>query len=196
MEERGVSSLIIPTFTAGSKSSRRGWRHPFGKAKNARWARVGGWTRRTSRSRVSGSTFIAPSTRTARPSASCSKKAALRFFKKAVRQHGLPDRVTIDKSGANTSAKQGTQGGNRSRDRESPDHKYLNNLVEQDHRSSKRIVRPMMGFKFFRSARVTLQIIELMHIIKKGQMVSGDSQALSVAGRFYSLAAEKPSRVV
>ena len=32
------------------------------------------------------------------------KKAALRFFKKAVRQHGLPDKVTIDKSGANTAA--------------------------------------------------------------------------------------------
>lgn len=32
------------------------------------------------------------------------KKAALRFFKKAVRQHGLPDTVTIDKSGANTAA--------------------------------------------------------------------------------------------
>jgi putative transposase len=47
----------------------------------------------------------------------------------------------------------------------------------------------MMGFKSFRSARVTLQGIELMHMIKKGLMVSGDNQALSVAGQFYSLAA-------
>ncbi|HEY5138948.1 MAG TPA: DDE-type integrase/transposase/recombinase, partial [Methylococcales bacterium] len=67
--------------------------------------------------------------------------------------------------------------------------KYLNNLVEQDHRSIKRIVQPMMGFKSFPSARVTLQGIELMHMIKKGQMISIDGQALSAAEQFYSLAA-------
>jgi putative transposase len=64
--------------------------------------------------------------------------------------------------------------------------KYLNNLVDQDHRSIKRIVQPMMGFKSFPSARITLQGIELMHMIKKGQMVSGDVQTLSAAGQFYS----------
>ncbi|NTV42831.1 MAG: DDE-type integrase/transposase/recombinase, partial [Syntrophobacteraceae bacterium] len=67
--------------------------------------------------------------------------------------------------------------------------KYLNNLVEQDHRAIKRIVRPMLGFKSFRSARTTLQGIELMHMIKKGQMVAGDGQVLSAAEQFYSLAA-------
>jgi transposase-like protein len=66
--------------------------------------------------------------------------------------------------------------------------KYLNNRVEQDHRSIKRIVRPMMRFKSFRSARVTRQGIEPMHRIKKGLSVSGDNQALSIAGQFYSLA--------
>jgi transposase-like protein len=65
----------------------------------------------------------------------------------------------------------------------------LNNLVEQDHRAIKRIVRPMLEFKSFRSARVTLQGIELMHMIKKNQMVSGDNHNLSVAGQFSSLAA-------
>jgi transposase-like protein len=116
------------------------------------------------------------------------KKAALRFFKKAVGQHGLPDKVTIDKSGANTAAikalKEETGHGIEIRQI-----KYLNNLVEQDHRAIKRIVRPMLGFKSFRSARTTLQGIELMHMIKKGQMVSGDSQVLSAAEQFYSLAA-------
>ena len=116
------------------------------------------------------------------------KKAALRFFKKAVRQHGLPDKVTIDKSGANSAAikafnKETSQG------IEIRQIKYLNNLVEQDHRSIKRIVQPMMGFKSFPSARVTLQGIELMHMIKKGQMISIDGQALSAAEQFYSLAA-------
>jgi putative transposase len=47
----------------------------------------------------------------------------------------------------------------------------------------------MLGFKSFRSARITLQGIELMHRIKKSQMASGDSQNLSATGQFYSLAA-------
>jgi putative transposase len=116
------------------------------------------------------------------------KKAALRFFKKAVRQHGLPDKVTIDKSGANTAAIKALKE-ETGQEIEIRQIKYLNNLVEQDHRSIKRIVQPMMGFKSFPSARVTLQGIELMHMIKKGQMISIDGQALSAAEQFYSLAA-------
>ena len=46
-----------------------------------------------------------------------------------------------------------------------------------------------VGFKFFPSARVTLQGIELMHMIKKGQMISSDGQALSAAEQFYFLGA-------
>ncbi len=116
------------------------------------------------------------------------KQAARRFFKKAVRQHGLPAKVTIDQSGANSAAiealKEDT--GHTIETRQS---QYLNNLVEQDHRAVKRIVRPMLGFQSFRSARVTLHGIELMHMIKKGQMISADTQTLSAAGQFYSLAA-------
>lgn len=116
------------------------------------------------------------------------KKAALRFFKKAVRQHGLPDKVTIDKRGANTAAIKALKE-EIGQEIEIRQVKYLNNLVEQDHRAIKRIVQPMMEFKSFPTARVTLQGIEFMHMIKKGQMVSGDSQTLSAAGQFYSLAA-------
>jgi putative transposase len=108
--------------------------------------------------------------------------------KKAVRQHGLPDKITIDKSGANTAAIMALKE-ETGHEIEIRQIKYLNNLVEQDHPSIKRIVQPMMGFKSFRSARATLQGIELMQMIKKGQIVSGDSQALSSAGQFYSLAA-------
>src|SRR5512135_1788653 len=116
------------------------------------------------------------------------KKAARRFFKKAVRQHGLPTKVTIDQSGANTAALEALQKetGQVIEIRQS---KYLNNLVEQDHRSVKRIVRPMLGFKSFPSARVTLQGIELMHMLKKGQMIATRNQNPSAAGQFYSLAA-------
>ena len=48
------------------------------------------------------------------------KKAARRFFKKAIRQHGLPEKVTIDKSGANTAALEALQGRNGSRHRDPP----------------------------------------------------------------------------
>ena len=47
----------------------------------------------------------------------------------------------------------------------------------------------MLGFQSFRSARVTLQGIELMHMIKKGQMITVTGQGLSSAEQFYSLAA-------
>jgi transposase-like protein len=85
------------------------------------------------------------------------KKAALRFFKKAVRQHGLPDTVTIDKSGANIAALEALSAGPGVEIiiRQS---KYLNILIEQDHRAIKRIVKPVLGFKTFHSARRTLHL--------------------------------------
>ena len=116
------------------------------------------------------------------------KKAALRFFKKAVGQHGLPDKVTIDKSGANTAALEALKKESGS-DIGIRQIKYLNNIVEQDHRAVKRIVRPMLGFKRFNSARCPLCGIELMLMIKKRQMIQVGGQALSIAEQFYSLAA-------
>jgi transposase-like protein len=47
--------------------------------------------------------------------------------------------------------------------------KYLNNLIEQDHRSIKQRVAVMLGFKQFRNAVITIAGIELMHRIRKGQ---------------------------
>jgi transposase-like protein len=52
--------------------------------------------------------------------------------------------------------------------------RYLNNVIEQDHRRLKQRVRPMLGFKRFAHAAITLSGIELVHQIKKGQFdVSG-----------------------
>jgi len=48
--------------------------------------------------------------------------------------------------------------------------KYLNNTVEQDHRFSKRLVKPGLGFFSFESAWGTLQGYEVMHMMRKGQM--------------------------
>ena len=50
---------------------------------------------------------------------------------------------------------------------------YLNNLVEQDHRRVKQRIRPMLGFKRFDNAVVTISGIELAEKIKKGQFKTG-----------------------
>ena len=66
--------------------------------------------------------------------------------------------------------------------------KYLNNIVEQDHRAIKRIVRPMLGFKAFQSAKSIIAGIELMHMIRKAQMIANSSTSMSFAEQFYALA--------
>ena len=66
--------------------------------------------------------------------------------------------------------------------------KYLNNIVEQDHRFIKRFIRPMLGFKSFRCARIVLTGIETMHQIRKGQLRNPRGQTPSAAEQFYSLA--------
>jgi transposase-like protein len=48
--------------------------------------------------------------------------------------------------------------------------KYLNNIIEQDHRFIKRKVKPMLGFKSFKTAKETICGIEIMHMIRKGQV--------------------------
>ena len=65
--------------------------------------------------------------------------------------------------------------------------KYLNNIVEQDHRNIKRRIRGMLGFKSFWKARIVLGGVELVNMIKKGQMKGAST--LSDADKFYSLAA-------
>ena len=60
-------------------------------------------------------------------------------------------------------------------------------IVEQDHRAVKRIIQLLLGFESFRSARNTLSGIEVMHMIRKGQL--RDGSGLNPAQRFYSLAA-------
>ena len=116
--------------------------------------------------------------------------AALRFFRKAIRHHGEPDVVTIDKSGANTADL-------ATLNAEKPDEeaitvrqsKYLNNLIEQDHRNIKRRIRLMLGFKSFRRAQTLLTGIELSHMIRKGQYQHSQSEGLSPAEQFYLLTA-------
>lgn len=49
--------------------------------------------------------------------------------------------------------------------------KYLNNIVEQDHRGIKRLVKPIMGFGSFNTARRTIRGYEIMNMIRKGQVL-------------------------
>ena len=115
------------------------------------------------------------------------KTVGTRFFKKAMRQNGEPDKVTLDKSGANKAAMNPI---NQDRDEsiEVRQIKYLNNISEQDHRAVKRITSPMLGFKSFWSAQKLIAGIETMHMVKKGQLHCPGGQAMSAAGQFYSLA--------
>jgi len=123
------------------------------------------------------------------------KKAAISFLNKAITQHGFPEKITIDGSAAN---KSGADIVNLFLalalstvylfyEIEIRQIKYLNNIVEQDHRAIKRITKPMMGFKAFYSAKATLTGIELYHMLKKGQHThSENSHAFE---QFYALAA-------
>ena len=115
------------------------------------------------------------------------KAAALRFLEKAMKANGVPEKVAMDKSGANKAAMDEING-NRERPIFVRQVKYLNNLVEQDHRAIKRVTKPMLNFKSFRTARSILAGIELMHMIRKGQLMLEGCIELSFADQFYALA--------
>lgn len=116
--------------------------------------------------------------------------AALRFFRKAIRHHSEPEVVTIDKSGANTAALSTLNADKSDEEKISiRQNKYLNNLIEQDHRNIKRRIRQMLGFKSFRRAQTILAGIELTHMIRKGQYQHPQSDGLSAVEQFYLLAA-------
>ena len=101
--------------------------------------------------------------------------AATAFFNKSIENNDLPEKVVMDKSGANLAGLTNIN-----------IHllvlglwwsfidilqvKYLNNIIEQDHRFIKKLTRPMMGFKAFHSASATLDGVETAHMIRKGQL--------------------------
>jgi putative transposase len=113
--------------------------------------------------------------------------AAKRFFDKAIRANGDPDKVAMDKSGANKAAIDAINA-SRTVPIVVRQVKYLNNIVEQDHRAIKRITRPMLNFKSFRAAASVLAGIELMHMIRKSQFTTDAVGRMSFADQFYALA--------
>ena len=113
--------------------------------------------------------------------------AARAFLERAIDLHGVPEKITIDKSGANTAVILSIQA-DSGLPIEMRQSKYLNNIVEQDHRAVKRITRPMLGFKTFRCAAILLAGIDVMHMIRNGQLAAIKDQASSTADQFYCLA--------
>lgn len=115
------------------------------------------------------------------------KAAAYKFLKKAVKNNGLPVKVNIDKSGANTA---GIELFNKRHNTniEIDQIKFKNNIVEQDHRKIKRLTRSMGSFKKFTSARITIAGIEMMNMLKKGQVYTGDLFSLEYEDDFYEIA--------
>ena len=117
------------------------------------------------------------------------ERAAKRFLTKAIRRHGVPEKITIDGSAANEAAikRDNEAHGTAIEIRQI---KSLNNMVEQDHRGVKRVTCPMLGFKSYAAAQDTLVGIELMHMIKKRQMmIEAGDEGLTPAEQFYALAA-------
>lgn len=115
--------------------------------------------------------------------------AATMFFARTLATNGMPVRIVIDKSGANGA---GIKEVNKMLKRFgcptkicTVRSKYLNNIVEQDHRFIKRRTRPMLGFKSFDSAARTLEGIEVAQMIRKNQFASqasGFEQFAALAG--------------
>ena len=120
------------------------------------------------------------------------RPAVLKFFKKAIGSSGFPQKVNIDKSGSNTAALERI---NTLLFMYGLWHllidvrriKYLNNMIEQDHRGIKNITKYTLGFKSFEAAEATISGIELHRMLKKGQLVNEEGN--SPWQQFYQLAA-------
>ncbi|MGI2257676.1 IS6 family transposase [Candidatus Cardinium hertigii] len=106
------------------------------------------------------------------------KSAALSFFRKAIKDNNTPSKVVVDKSGSNKAALD-TLNTELDQDHKIQifQNKYLNNRVEQDHRSLKKRIKPMLGFKSFHAAAITIKGIENIRIIQKGQLIGAKRQA-------------------
>jgi transposase-like protein len=101
-------------------------------------------------------------------------KAAKRFFKKVLKAKRIkkPRVINVDKDAAYPLAtEQLKEEKLLEKDCESRQVKYLNNMIEQDHRAIKKITRASLGYKSFRTAWKTIRGIEIMQMINKGQVI-------------------------
>ena len=101
--------------------------------------------------------------------------AAKAFFRKAIKSQGSPPTtITLDGYAASHRAmREMKTDGQLSADTRVRSSKYLNNLIEQDHRGVKLRISPMLGFKWFTTAAIVIAGIELLRGIHKGQFNPG-----------------------
>lgn len=105
--------------------------------------------------------------------------AAKRFFTRAIEQHGTPEKITLDGYPATHAAVAELKESGVLRPQiKVRTSKYLNNIIEQDHRRVKQRIYPMPGFKRFKNATITITGIELAQKIRKGQF---DTSAVIVS---------------
>jgi putative transposase len=98
--------------------------------------------------------------------------------------------VTIDKSGSNISALMSVNDElPKNKKLQVRQVKYLNNVVEQDHRFIKKRTKPMLGFKSFRSARIAIAGIENIRMIQKRQIIIASDDTVSTFENFQMLMA-------
>ena len=111
-------------------------------------------------------------------------KAASRFFKKVLKANHTqtPRLINVDKNPAlSCSLEQLKREGILPKKMEIRPVKYLNNIVEQDHRFIKKVTKPCLGFQSIQTAAKTISGIEAMHILWKGQLGRSFSVGLSRA---------------
>ena len=102
--------------------------------------------------------------------------SAQSFLIKCIENNGKPRIINIDKCGSNSSAievynKRALATKSRIKVRKC---KYLNNIVEQDHRFIKWRIQQGLGFKNYESAKRTLMGIEIVRMIKKNKLIDQD----------------------
>ncbi|MFP3126122.1 IS6 family transposase [Ectobacillus funiculus] len=118
------------------------------------------------------------------------EQAAKRFFKKALAASHIckPRIITVDKNPAYPVAIQELKEENSMpKSIQIRQVKYLNNIVEQDHRFIKKRIRPMLGLKSLRTAKRIIAGIEAMHMIKKGQTLQGEKSVRSQVNLVHQL---------
>jgi IS6 family transposase len=113
--------------------------------------------------------------------------AASRFFRKALKQpHTVnPRTITVDKNAAYPIAtKAMKRAGELWHFAKLRQVKFLNNIVEQDHRRIKRLVGPGLGFKSFVTASRTIAGYEAMAMIRKDQIASAPANDMNAQRDF------------
>ena len=118
-----------------------------------------------------------------------STRAAKRFFRKVLGRQNItaPRVINVDKNPAYIGAVRDLK-----REDLLPEHctrrpsQYMNNIVEQDHRFMKRLIRPGLGFGSYPTAWRTIQGYETMHMIRKGQIVGIEKVNIQGQNQFIS----------